>query len=70
MTNITPPPPILPSQVIVTHSPQQPAQTTPQIREAVKSTHSNEKTNPDKKQKKTPEQKQHDEQEHIVDLEI
>lgn len=70
MTNVTPPPPIPPSQVIVTHSPQQPAQTTHQIREAVKSTHSNEKINPDKKQKKAPEQKSDDTQEHIVDLEI
>ena len=52
MSTIAPPPPIPQSQVIATHSPQQPVQTSPQIREAVKSTHTNEKTNPDKKQKK------------------
>ena len=70
MSTIAPPPPIPQSQVIATHSPQQPVQTSPQIREAVKSTHTNEKTNPDKKQKKPIQKESSDKPEHILDLEI
>lgn len=70
MTNIAPPPPIPPSQIIATHSPQQPLQNAPQIREAVKSTHTNEKANPDKKQKKEIQKEPSTQQDHVLNLEI
>lgn len=70
MTNVAPPPPIQQTQMIATHTPQQPIQTSLQTREAVKSTHTNEKTDTDKKQKKTSQKESPNKEQHVVDLEI
>ena len=74
MSNITPPQPLLPNQMVAIHSDQQPNHANPQIKEAVKSSHSSEKTDKDKKHKQSKEnmKKQGDSNQghHLLDLEV